>query len=90
MRCISMSQSICQSCGMPLCSDAALGTNEDGSRSADYCSYCYEDGKFTEELTVQEMVEHCIQYVSKGDPFPDEETARVELSKLYPTLKRWQ
>ena len=32
------------------------GTNADGSRSAMYCSHCYQDGKFTlPEITASEM-----------------------------------
>ena len=37
----------CQSCGMPLRRDEkGGGTNADGSKSAMYCSHCYEGGKF--------------------------------------------
>jgi hypothetical protein len=32
------------------------GTNADGSRSALYCSHCYENGKFTQpDITVDDM-----------------------------------
>jgi hypothetical protein len=48
---------MCQSCGMPLNKDPkGGGTNADGSRSAMYCSNCFENGKFTQpDLTVKEM-----------------------------------
>ena len=48
----------CQSCGMPL-SKGALGggTNADGSRTREYCSHCYREGRFTEpNLSVDEMM----------------------------------
>jgi hypothetical protein len=47
----------CQSCGMPLKRDAqGGGTLADGSRSAMYCSNCYQNGKFTlPDITVDEM-----------------------------------
>ena len=38
----------CQSCGMPL-TDEVLGTNADGSKNEDYCTYCYKDGKFLQD-----------------------------------------
>jgi putative zinc ribbon protein len=39
----------CQSCGMPLGKDPlGGGTNSDGSGSAEYCSHCYREGRFTE------------------------------------------
>jgi hypothetical protein len=47
----------CQSCGMPLSKDEnGGGTNADGSRSAMYCSHCYQQGSFTQpDLTVDGM-----------------------------------
>lgn len=47
----------CQSCGMPLKRDPqGGGTEADGSRSAVYCSHCYENGTFTlPDITVSEM-----------------------------------
>jgi len=49
----------CQSCGMPLARDEqGGGTEADGSRSAEYCSHCYQDGKFTmPDLTPSQMAE---------------------------------
>jgi hypothetical protein len=51
----------CQSCGMPLKKDpAAGGTNADGSKSAMYCGYCYQNGKFTRpDCTVKQMQDFC-------------------------------
>ncbi|MCC6721423.1 MAG: zinc ribbon domain-containing protein [Bacteroidia bacterium] len=47
----------CQSCSMPLKKDPnGGGTNNDGSKSAIYCSYCYQNGQFKNpDLTVEEM-----------------------------------
>ena len=47
----------CQSCGMPLKSDPnGGGTNADGTRSTEYCSYCYEGGRFHQpDMTIGEM-----------------------------------
>jgi len=52
----------CQSCGMPLTEDV-LGTNADGSKNDDYCMYCYRDGKFLQDCTMDEMIEHFIHVV---------------------------
>jgi len=50
----------CQSCGMPFKQDPEHGgTNADGLKSTMYCSYCYKDGKFTRDCTVQEMQAFC-------------------------------
>jgi len=81
---------ICQSCAMPMESGEVQGTNADGSRSEDYCHYCFVDGAFTKVETMEEMIETCIPFVSKGDPYPDEETARKAMQEFFPGLKRWR
>jgi hypothetical protein len=46
---------------MPLSKDPkGGGTNADGSISKMYCSYCYQNGKFTQpDITAKEMQEFC-------------------------------
>ncbi len=60
----------CQSCGMPLVKDPGQGgTEADGSKSALYCSYCYQNGAFTVNCTVKEFQEHCRQkMIESGFP----------------------
>ena len=88
-----MDMKICQSCAMPL-TDALLGTNADGSKSQDYCLYCYKDGCFTGNFTMEEMVKFCAQFVDEynkntGNVLSQEEYKDV-LRQIYPNLKRWQ
>ncbi len=83
----------CQSCGMPL-TDEILGTNADGSKNEEYCIYCYKDGAFTGNFTMEEMVEFCAQFVDQynqntGQNLTKEEYKGV-LREFYPTLKRWK
>jgi len=80
---------VCQSCAMPL-NPEVLGTNKDGSKNHDYCMYCMKDGQFTSDLTMDECIEICVPMVSGGNPWPDADTARAEMRKLFPTLKRWK
>ena len=61
-----MEQRFCQSCGMPLTEDV-LGTNADGSKNEDYCMYCYRDGHFLQDCTMDEMIEHCIQLMEQRE-----------------------
>jgi hypothetical protein len=51
----------CQSCGMPLSKDPEKGgTEADRSKSLEYCSYCYKDGKFWQpDMTKEEMIAFC-------------------------------
>ena len=44
----------CQSCRMPL-SPSICGTEADGSPSQLYCTYCYQNGTFTENCTMEDL-----------------------------------
>ncbi|MBP3828204.1 MAG: pyridoxamine 5'-phosphate oxidase family protein [Prevotella sp.] len=85
--------SFCQSCGMPLTEDV-LGTNADGSKNEDYCMYCYRDGKFLQDCTMDEMIEHCAQFVGAVNerlPQPITKEEYIGQMKMYfPHLKRWR
>ena len=57
---------ICQSCMMPLSKDPQHGgTHSDGSKSTTYCSYCYQDGKFTRDFTLKEMHDFVLGKMTK-------------------------
>lgn len=84
----------CQSCGMPLTSADDCGTNADGSINYDYCRYCYQGGKFLQECTMEEMIEHCAQFVdevNKQQPKPmTREEYKQMMQNFFPLLKRWR
>ena len=86
-------QKFCQSCGMPLNAEN-LGTNADGSKIEDYCMYCYQNGKFTNDCTMDEMIEFCAQFVdevNKNMPKPmTKEEYKDMMYQYFPTLKRWK
>ena len=87
-------QKICQSCGMPMSNEELYGTNADGSKNSDYCIYCYKKGTFLQNLTMDEMIEHCAQFVNevnKGLPNPITKEEYIGQMKMYfPHLKRWR
>lgn len=78
----------CQSCGMPLSKDqAGGGTESDGSKSAQYCSHCYQVGKFTKpDLTVEQMIED-VKGRMKEMHLPG--FIASKFTKDIPKLKRW-
>jgi len=85
---------ICQSCGMPMDNDELKGTEKNGRKSDDYCVYCYADGAFTKDMTMEEMIQMNIQFLdqwieSTGVQMTEDE-AIAELRKYLPTLKRWK
>lgn len=80
----------CQSCGMPMKKDPqGGGTNADGVRNSDYCSYCFRNGEFTspEIRTATEMQTFCIgKLKEKGIPG----VMAWVLTRRIPRLKRWR
>ncbi len=89
-----MEQKFCQSCGMPMTAAEHFGTNADGSQNPDYCVYCMKDGQFTADVTMDEMIEHNLQYLSEFNKDSEKqftlEEARAEMKAFFPQLKRWQ
>ena len=78
---------------MPLTEDV-LGTNADGSKNEDYCMYCYKDGQFLQDCTMEEMIEHCAQFIDEvnknmSKPMTKEEYKQM-MQGFFPMLKRWR
>lgn len=80
----------CQSCGMPMKKDPGNGgTNADGTKNAEYCSYCYQNGAFTspEIGTAADMQKFCIGKLKEmGMPG----FVAWLLTRNIPRLKRWR
>jgi len=51
---------------MPLENQETKGTNTNGSKSEDYCTYCYKNGAFTQNITMDEMIEINLKYLTNG------------------------
>jgi len=87
-----MEKKFCQSCGMPLTQEV-LGSNADGSKNEEYCLYCYKDGAFTGDFTMEEMIEFCAQFVDQHNTNSGQNLSRDEykdvLRQFFPHLKRW-
>jgi len=56
--------------------------------------YCYKDGKFTQDCTMDEMIEFCAQFVdvvNKNMPKPmTGDEYKDMMRQFFPTLKRWK
>ena len=80
----------CQSCAMPMTRSEEFGTEKDGSKSADYCCYCYQNGEFeNKDMTLEEMIEVCAPFLIEAGQASDAESARAMLNEFLPKLKRW-
>lgn len=79
---------ICQSCGMPITTDAVLGTEKNGKINPYFCKYCYKNGEFIDKVDMQTYIEICSQFGNQAGMTNEEMKAFCE--KLFPTLKRWK
>lgn len=90
---MEMEQQFCQSCGMPV-NDSTFGKEADGSSNEDYCHYCYAEGRFTRDCTMDEMIEHNLEYLDEFNKDSEKkytvEEARSGMKQFFPHLKRWK
>lgn len=84
----------CQSCGMALEKDSDKGTESDGIKSEEYCAFCYQQGGFVQDITMEQQVELDLQDLDKWNAsvglHVTEQEARKRLMEFLPTLKRWK
>ena len=78
----------CQSCTMPIDNIADRGIEKDGSKSSEYCKYCYQNGALINpNMTFEEMKSLVISQMKKMNLPP----GIIEKSvRNLPYLKRWR
>lgn len=86
-----MEEKLCQCCGMPMGKENELcGKHADRTQNDEYCMYCYENGQFTFDGTMEEMIDICVPHVLSVQEHSKEEDIRNEMLQFFPTLKRWK
>ena len=82
---------VCQSCEMLIKDEMQKGTEKKGEKSDTFCFYCYRDGQFTQNCTVEEMAEKVVHIVDTIEPEPElvvkYEERYQQFKKIYPTCK---
>ena len=74
---------------MPLLDEAYVGTNADGSRTWEYCMFCFQDGEFTQPLqTLEEMIQSSIGFMTSELGYSRAEAERLSRDVI-PGLRRW-
>ena len=86
-----MQEKFCESCGMPMGdTDEMYGTETSGSKSTDYCKFCYDNGEFTNPaITLEGMIETVVAMMVKDFGFSPED-AKEQCNAGIPNLKRWR
>ena len=80
----------CQCCSMPIPDDDLHGTEADGSKSVDFCKYCYDHGDFTAKgMTMDEFIEATAPMEAKALGVSLDEAVSL-MATLLPHLKRWR
>ena len=80
----------CQSCGMPLGQESDLGTEKNGEKNREYCVYCYQNGAFTQDCTMEEMVDACVGFAKEAAQEGQPALTKEAMMQWFPTLKRWR
>ena len=86
-----MQEKFCESCGMPMGeTNEMYGTESNGSKSTDYCKFCYGNGAFLNpNLTLEEQIEAVAALMIKDFGFSSED-AMEQCKGNIPNLKRWK
>ena len=73
---------------MPMGDEKLYGTNADGSKNPDYCIYCYKNGDFIDQVSMEQYIEMMVPFSAQANMTPDE--MRKHCETIFPTLKRWK
>lgn len=67
-----------------------FGTEADGSSSTEFCTFCYQNGEFTNpRQTVDEMVASSVDFMTSNLGFSAAEASELS-NNVIRKLKRWQ
>lgn len=88
MRLLDMPEHYCQSCGMMFTGPDQRGHEADGTETDEFCRWCYDQGAYTYETTMEEMIEDCAPRMAEYMNWSVDECASL-LGAILPTLRRW-
>ena len=86
---LDMPEDYCQSCGMMFTAPNQHGHEADGADADDYCRWCYDNGAYTYETTMDDMIEDCAPRVAEAMGWTVDEAVSL-LDAVLPALKRWK
>lgn len=86
---LEMPEHYCQSCGMMFTEPGQIAHEADGSENPNYCKWCYENGSYTYETTMDDMIEECAPRMAEHMGWTRDEVTSL-LGAVLPTLDRWK
>lgn len=85
---LEMPEHYCESCGMYLTPDDC-GTDASGKKTDHYCKWCYEQGEYTYETTMEAMIEDCAPRLAENTGMTLDEAVSL-MGAVLPQLERWR
>ena len=73
---------------MPMGDESLFGTNMDGTKNSDYCKYCYKNGEFVDNVSMEKYIEMMVPFAAQANMTPEQ--MRNYCETVFPTLKRWK
>lgn len=86
---LEMPEHYCQSCGMMFTGPDQRGRNADGTEVEDLCRWCYDDGAWVEDISMDDMIEDCAPRMAESTGWTVDECTSL-MGAVLPTLKRWR
>lgn len=84
---LDMPEHFCHSCGM-IITPGDCGTDADGNKTDHYCKWCYDQGEYTYETTMDAMIEDCAPRLAENTGMTRDEAVSL-MGAVLPTLERW-
>lgn len=84
---LDMPEHYCESCGMMLSPDE-YGTDSDSAKTDHYCKWCFEQGKYTYETSMEAMIEDCAPRLAENTGMTNDEAVSL-MGAVLPHLQRW-
>ena len=84
---LEMPEHYCESCGMYLTPEDC-GTDAGGHKTDHYCKWCYDQGHYTYETTMEAMIEDCAPRLAENTGMTLDEAVSL-MGAVLPQLERW-
>ena len=85
---LDLPEHYCESCAMILTPDDCA-READGSKADHWCKWCYDQGHYTYETTMEDMIEDCAPRLAANTGMTLDEAVSL-MGAVLPNLQRWR